>query len=101
MRQTEFLSLLEKNAAAFDWNVTNGKLVGYHTSTGRLFNVITAVSFAETGSYNIQKFAGTRAAAKRLGLSVALMNAIYSPENRGHGQVLRGKLLKAVNNAFV
>ena len=100
MRQTEFLNRLSVAALYLDWSVVGGKLVGCNLLNKRLFNVITAVSFYETGNYNRPTLVGTRAAAKKLGLSEALMKAMFSPDHRGHGQVLRGKLLKAVDGCL-
>ena len=101
MNQTEFLTALETVSSRFSWTYTNNRLVG----TGRrgavrgvTVNPVTAVALTSgLGTFPNTKRGAVRA-ARQLGMSQELAMAVYSQSNRGHAQIVRGKMLSTVFN---
>jgi len=91
MNQNEFLNLLEKCSSGYNWEYVGNRLVG--TRGARNFNPVTAVAHSLTRSYYPPTKRGTLQAAKKIGMTDSLATAIYSQSNRGHAQIVRGKML--------
>lgn len=100
MTQTEFLSVIGGVKNSYSWTYKDNKLVGvakYGQDKGRVYNPITALCRTlRAGSYPAT-VNGTLSAAKALGISEDLARAVVSQSNRGHAQIVRGKLLRALN----
>ena len=95
MKQKEFLSALSAISGGFDWEEVNGRMVS--NSGNRRYNPVTAVCESLTGAYYPDNKRGTLSASRKLGLSLNLALDVYKPSsNRGHAQVLRGKVNRAV-----
>lgn len=100
MTQAEFLTLFSKVASGYKWTYTDNSLVGvarYGKTRGQLYNPVTAVArTARVGEFT-NTTRGTTQAARALGLSNGVLGAILSKSNRGHAQIVRGRLLEAVS----
>jgi hypothetical protein len=99
MNQYEFLEALESVASQYSWEYVDNRLVGVSrrgTTKGLSFNPVTAVA----NSYGLGVFPstkrGTLRAGSRLGITEELANAVHSQSNRGHAQIVRGKMLSTV-----
>jgi len=91
MNQNEFLSLFEKCSSNYTWEYVDNRLIG--TRNGKFFNPVTAVAYSSTLGYNPPTKRGTRRAGRLLGITPELANAVHSQSNRGHAQIVRGKML--------
>jgi hypothetical protein len=91
MNQNEFLNLFEECSSGYNWEYVGNRLVG--TRGGRTFNPVTAVAFICNLGYHPPTKRGTLRAARLLGISQALATAVHSTSNRGHAQIVRGKML--------
>jgi len=91
MNQNEFLNLFEKCSGGYNWEYSGNRLEG--PRAGRVFNPDTAVAFTCNLGYNPPTKRGTLKAARLLGISRALAMAVHSTSNRGHAQIVRGKML--------
>lgn len=100
MRQTEFVNNFASTKNSYNWYYVNNQLVGvaYRGNiSGKAVNPITAVAYSLTGEYYEPTNDGTLEAASALGLTESLTTALMSSgTNRGHAQIIRGKLLKKV-----
>jgi hypothetical protein len=99
MNQYEFLQALSSVVNQYDWDYLNNRITGVARrgkAKGIVFNPVTAVanSFG-FGAYPSTK-RGTERAARVLGLTQELANAVYSQSNRGHAQIVRGKMLNTL-----
>lgn len=99
MNQNEFLTALGSSYRQYSWDYHENRLVGTSrrgNTKGMAFNPVTAV--ANTYGYgtfpNTKR--GTQRAAKALGVTQELANAVYSQSNRGHAQIVRGKMLSTI-----
>ena len=99
MNQYEFLESLESVANSYSWDYVDNRLVGISRrgkTKGMSFNPVTAVA----NSFGLGVFPstkrGTLRAARVLGLTEELANAVHSQSNRGHAQIVRGKMLNTV-----
>ncbi|MCW4040573.1 MAG: hypothetical protein NWE83_07455 [Candidatus Bathyarchaeota archaeon] len=101
MNQTEFLTALDAVSSRFNWVYSDNRLVGTGrrgAARGVTVNPVTAVALASgLGTFPNTK-RGTVRAARQLGMSQELALAIYSQSNRGHAQIVRGKMLDTVFN---
>lgn len=99
MNQTEFLSQLQMVSRQYNWSYVDNRLTGVCKSgvnRGLIVNPITAVAASlKAGLWSNNKRETLRA-ARALGMSNELAQAIYSQSNRGHAQIVRGKMLSAV-----
>lgn len=100
MNQYEFLEALASVASQYSWSYVDNRLVGVSkrgTTKGLSFNPVTAVanSYGLNGVYPSTK-RGTLAAGSSLGITKELANAVHSQSNRGHAQIVRGKMLNTV-----
>lgn len=91
MKQNEFLNLFEKCSTNYSWEYVGNRLIG--TRGGKTFNPVTAVAYSSNLGYNPTTQRGTHRAAKMLGITPQLANAVHSQSNRGHAQIVRGKML--------
>lgn len=96
MNQHEFLDSLYNFSNQYRWEYSDNRLVGVSTrgkTKGIVFNPVTAVA----NSFGLGVFPstkrGTERAARALGITNELANAVYSQSNRGHAQIVRGKML--------
>lgn len=95
MNQNEFLNTLSNVANNFKWDYyTDNRILGIRA--GKTFNPVTAVAHALTRNYYPPTKRGTLQAAKKIGMTESLATAIYSQSNRGHAQIVRGKMLSTV-----
>ena len=94
MTQYDFLKTLNKVYKGYSWDYADNQLVGMRG--GRSFNPVTAVAFSTGYGYHPNTKRGTTAAAKAIGVTNALANAVYSQSNRGHAQIIRGKMCDTV-----
>ena len=100
MTQTEFLSVVSGVKNSYKWTYVNNQLVGvakYGEDRGRTFNPVTALCRTLRAGVYPSTVNGTLSAAKALGLNEDLARAVVSQSNRGHAQIVRGKLLRALN----
>lgn len=99
MNQVEFLAALSSVRGQYSWEYDSNRLVGTArrgAQKGQLYNPVTAVAEStRTGTYPNTK-RGTERAARSLGMTQELASAIYSQSNRGHAQIVRGKMLTTV-----
>lgn len=100
MNQTQFLDVLRDVSESYSW--TNDR--GDHTATskkralrGVVFNPVTAVAHSITGQTFRNTKRDTQRAAKAIKMDETLANAIYSRDNRGHSQVVNGKIRKVLS----
>lgn len=92
MNQNEFLTVLSNVAGNYSWHYySDNRLLGVRG--GRTFNPVTAVAYSEGHGFFQPNKRGTMSAARKLGITSNLANAIYSKSNRGHAQIIRGKML--------
>ena len=99
MTQEEFLTELSGVFSRYEWTYVNNTLqavVRRGRDKGLVCNPITAVARTTgTGTYPSTK-RGTLRAAKALGITEQLALAVLSRSNRGHAQIVRGKMLEAL-----
>lgn len=99
MTQYEFLWSLIDCVGSYNWTYSNNRLLGTGkrgNAKGVTFNPVTAVANHHGfGIYPATK-RGTERAARALGLTTALAHAVHSQSNRGHAQIVRGKMLNAI-----
>jgi hypothetical protein len=99
MNQYEFLQALEGVASQYSWTYVSNRLVGVSkrgTTKGLSFNPVTAVANSYgLGFYETTK-RGTLRAGSKLGITEELATAVHSQSNRGHAQIVRGKMLNTV-----
>jgi len=102
MKQTEFLRKFDQTKSVFKWYYVNNQLVGIGLRggvRGKAVNPITAVAYVTSNQYYQPTNDGTVEAANWLGLTESLTTALMNAgSNRGHAQIIRGKLLKKVFN---
>jgi len=99
MNQVEFLEALATVGNQYVWSYDSNRLTGISrrgTNRGVAFNPVTAVA----NSSGVGVFRNTKRdtlrAARAIGMSPELANAIYSQSNRGHAQIVRGKMLSTL-----
>lgn len=99
MTQNEFLTSLGSSYRHYSWDYQDNRLVGVSrrgSTKGIVFNPVTAVANScGYGTFPNTK-RGTQRAAKALGITNELANAVYSQSNRGHAQIVRGKMLSTI-----
>ena len=99
MTQEEFLTELSGVFCKYEWTYVNNTLqavVKRGKVKGLVCNPITAVARTTgIGIYPSTK-RGTLRAAKALGVTEQLALAVLSRSNRGHAQIVRGKMLTAL-----
>jgi len=97
--QTLFLESLAQNSHRYSWKYVDNKIVGI-AKRGKyrkqVFNPVTAVAESLGFGYFDNNKRGTQRAAKAIGITQELALAIYSPSNRGHAQIVRGKMLQTL-----
>lgn len=101
MTQTDFLKTFAKYARLYNWTDDKNRLVGTKKRgryAGVPFNAVTAVAHSLGLGVFPNTKRGTQQAARQLGMTQNLAMAVYSRSNRGHAQIVRGKLH---NEAFV
>ena len=99
MNQTEFLNVFSQVAGSYDWSYDNNNLTAKVTRgkfRGSTVNPITAVTLTTQSQYFPNTKRGTLQASRSIGISPQLALAVYSTSNRGHAQIVRGKLLDLV-----
>lgn len=99
MNQSEFLEVLSSVYSSYSWQYTNNRLTGTAKRgdvKGSVFNPVTAVAYKLSATYYPNTKRGTLQAARSLGMTTELATAVYSQSNRGHAQIVRGKMLNIV-----
>lgn len=96
MTQSEFLEKFTNVVSKYNWSYENNSIKGVvkrGNDRGVKVNPITAVARGfGYGSFPATKY-GTMKAARKLGLTDSLALAVLSSSNRGHAQIIRGKML--------
>lgn len=96
MTQTQFINALSRVRNSYSWKYSGNTLVGvarYGNDRGKVYNPVTALARTLRVGNFTNTVTGTRQAASRLGLTTELVNAILSGSNRGHAQIVRGKMI--------
>lgn len=100
MTQKDFLEAFTSVASKYKWEYEKNSIKGVvkrGKDSGLKVNPITAVA----RSYGYGNFAatklGTMRASKKLGVTEGLASAVLSPSNRGHAQIIRGKILVSIS----
>lgn len=100
MNQDSFISNFKAVSQEYDWRYVENRLIarfGDHAcQAGVILNPVTAVTLSRTGRIFPNTKRGTECAGRLLGITQELAMAIYSQSNRGHSQIIRGKLLKSI-----
>ena len=95
MNQNEFLNALSKVSNGYKWDYyTDNRLLGVRG--GKTFNPVTAVAYNLGHGFFPTTKRGNLPAARKIGVNPNLATAIYSQSNRGHAQIVRGKMLSTV-----
>lgn len=99
MTQTEFLARLGAVYQRFNWRYVGNQIIGSLKNrrskySNRTFNPVTALAYQTGLGYFPATLNGTYKAGDKLNLRPSVTDAILSVENRGHAQVIRGKLLE-------
>jgi len=95
MNQNEFLTTLSKVSSGYKWDYyTDNRLLGVRG--GKTFNPVTAVAHSLGHGVFPTTKRGTLQAARKIGMNSNLATAIYSQSNRGHAQIVRGKMLSTL-----
>ena len=99
MTQEDFLTELSGVFSKYEWTYVNNTLqaiVKRGKDKGLVFNPVTAVARStRLGCFPNTK-RGTLRAARVMGITEQLALAILSRSNRGHAQIVRGKMLEAL-----
>lgn len=96
MNQVRFLEVLSSVKQFYNWTYVDNTLIGEGRRgkyKGVQFNPVTAVASCLHLGYFPNTKAGTIRAAKAVGVTKELAGAIYSASNRGHAQIIRGRML--------
>lgn len=93
MNQESFIREFQAIAGQHVWSNLLTKPRG---SNWAVLNPVTAVCLDKTGILFRNTKRETARAARHLGITQELAMAIYSKSNRGHSQIIRGKLLRAI-----
>ena len=104
MRNVEFYSKLSQTSSTYSWEVSPSQAV---TATGRrgkvkgvALNPVTAVAYRQGKGVYASNKRGTQQAGKALGLTKTFTENLYqattNQSNRGHSQVVRGKIRSAL-----
>ena len=99
MTQTVFLDTLTRVSSAYSWRYVDNKIVGVARRgqhKGKTFNPVTAVAGSLGNGYFENTKRGTERAAKSIGITPQLAMAVHSGSNRGHAQIVRGKMLETI-----
>ena len=97
--QTEFLDTLTRVSSAYSWEYVDNGIIGVARRgqhKGKTFNPVTAVAGSLGSGYFKNTKRGTERAARAIGITPQLAMAVYSGSNRGHAQIVRGKILETV-----
>ena len=94
MDQSTFLNTFSTISSSYNFRRDGTQLVG---NVGEhKFNPITALCHQYNGKLYRNNKRETLRAARTIGMSQELALAVYSKSNRGHSQVVRGKMLQIV-----
>lgn len=100
MNATQFLNAMNDVARSYKWEYVDGQIVGT-AKNGRLkgerFNPVTALARTRRVTEQPNTTSGTRVASKALNLASTVSEGLLSNSNRGYAQIIRGKVLKALN----
>tara|TARA_R100000005_G_scaffold96071_1_gene80474 strand:- start:644 stop:979 length:336 start_codon:yes stop_codon:yes gene_type:complete len=104
MTQTAFLEALTRVVSSYSWEYnyqgnSSNKIVGVARrgkNKGKTFNPVTAVANSLGVGYFENTKRGTTRAARAIGITPQLAMAVYSGSNRGHAQIVRGKMLETI-----
>lgn len=95
MNQDNFMRAFEALSDLYIWSYSKNRLLAFSRS-GEVLNPVTAVALSRCGILFRNTKRDTERAARLLGITKQLAMAIYSTSNRGHSQIVRGKLLKII-----
>lgn len=99
MRQEEFFKILGIVKHNYRWVNHGGVFFGYSRNGKRnqVYNAVTAVCRSmRKGDFSCD-VASTMEAARRIGLSEKVAALVMRDTNRGHVQIIRGKIRKVLN----
>lgn len=102
MRESEFLNALRGVSRSYKWVNEEGQITGVakngirRNGRGSKFNPITAVARTMRVGVFPSTRNGTEKAAKALGLNNNLVEELFSSDNRGHSQVIKGRVRRAL-----
>lgn len=94
MNQSTFLNIFANLANTYNFRWDGTQLVG--TFGEHKLNPVTALCYQYNGKLYRNNKRETLRAARAIGISQELALAVYSKSNRGHSQVVRGKMLQIV-----
>lgn len=99
MTETQFVQALTDVSKSYTWKVdSSGTITGVAkngTARGQTFNPIQALARTKRTVTGFSPVS-TRRAASSLGLSGQTAASLTTTSNRGHGQVLRGRIRGAL-----
>jgi hypothetical protein len=104
MISCEFYSKLSQTSSTYNWEVGTSQNVTATGKRGRVkgvsLNPVTAVAYKQGKGVFASNKRGTRQAGKALGLTKTFTENLYQAttnmSNRGHSQVVRGKIRSAL-----
>jgi len=99
MNQTQFLEELQETTGNYLWSRVGTSYVAKsrkRSLDGFVFNPVTAVAHKVTGLKFKNTKRETQRAARAINMDSSLANSIYSKENRGHSQVVNGKIRRVI-----
>lgn len=104
MNSSEFYDKLSKTSATYNWQVSNKKSITATGKRGKVkgesLNPVTAVAYKQGKGVFASNKRGTQQAGKALGLTKTFTENLYqattNKSNRGHSQVVRGKIRSAL-----
>lgn len=104
MESNDFYQKLSETSSTYNWELNNRQTVTATGSRGRVkgmsLNPVTAVAYRQGKGIFASNKRGTLQAGKALGLTRTFTNNLYQAttnySNRGHSQVVRGKIRSAL-----
>ena len=104
MDSKEFYSKLSQTSSTYSWEVTTSQSVATTGKRGKVkgvkLNPVTAVAYKQGKGVFASNKRGTQQAGKALGLTKTFTENLYqattNQSNRGHSQVVRGKIRSAL-----
>jgi hypothetical protein len=95
MTQDKFLNSFAEVARNVNWNYEKNRFTS-QTPDGKM-NPVTFLAKSMTGKVYPATKRGTLRAARSIGVTQELASAIYCSSNRGHAQIIRGKISKLLS----
>ena len=104
MEISEFYTKLSQTSSTYDWEVSSSQKLTATGKRGKVkgasLNPVTAVAYKQGKGVFASNKRGTQQAGKALGLTKTFTENLYqattNQSNRGHSQVVRGKIRSAL-----